>query len=127
MQTQVSTLICDSKLLKKVSLIISNLESVKRIIYIGDDGISDSEFSTSEDHLSVSSFADIEKLGKENPTQARYPSSDDIAVIMYTSGSTGLPKVCCVFLLHNDISSVIRESWSLTNSDEKLIDSIIAY
>lgn len=41
----------------------------------------------------ITSFSDVEKLGRENPLDADLPLSSDIAVIMYTSGSTGLPKV----------------------------------
>ncbi|KAK1324014.1 hypothetical protein QJS10_CPA02g00499 [Acorus calamus] len=37
-------------------------------------------------------FADVQRLGMESPIDADLPVSADIAVIMYTSGSTGLPK-----------------------------------
>jgi long-chain acyl-CoA synthetase len=38
------------------------------------------------------SFTEVEELGKTSHIDARLPSSSDTAVIMYTSGSTGLPK-----------------------------------
>ncbi|KAI3945069.1 hypothetical protein MKW98_009873 [Papaver atlanticum] len=88
-QTQVTTLICDSKQLKKLAAISSSLESIKHIIYFEDDDITvDSVFS----NLNLTSFSKVEKLGKENPAHPRLPSKTDTAVIMYTSGSTGLPK-----------------------------------
>ena len=41
----------------------------------------------------VASLNKVQELGKEKPSQANLPTSSDVAVIMYTSGSTGLPKV----------------------------------
>ncbi|KAI3695336.1 hypothetical protein L1987_78332 [Smallanthus sonchifolius] len=32
-------------------------------------------------------------MGQNNPLNARLPIKSDVAVIMYTSGSTGLPKI----------------------------------
>ncbi|KAI3851080.1 hypothetical protein MKX03_001083 [Papaver bracteatum] len=88
-ETQVTTLICDSKQLKKLAAISSSLESIKHIIYFEDDDITvDSVFS----NLNLTSFSKVQKLGKENPAHPRLPSKTDTAVIMYTSGSTGLPK-----------------------------------
>ncbi|RZC43856.1 hypothetical protein C5167_036802 [Papaver somniferum] len=88
-ETQVTTLICDSKQLKKLAAISSSLESIKHIIYFEDDDITvDSVFS----NLNLTSFSGVEKLGKENPVHPILPSKTDTAVIMYTSGSTGLPK-----------------------------------
>ncbi|MCD7455346.1 hypothetical protein HAX54_027887 [Datura stramonium] len=40
----------------------------------------------------VTSFSEVEKLGKSSPVQPILPIKRDIAVIMYTSGSTGMPK-----------------------------------
>ncbi|KAH0934659.1 hypothetical protein HID58_011776 [Brassica napus] len=92
-QTQVSTLICDSKQLKKLSAIQSSLKTVKNIIYIEEDGV---EVASSEVNglgdITVSSISEVEKLGKERPVEPSFPSKNGVAVIMFTSGSTGLPK-----------------------------------
>lgn len=45
----------------------------------------------------IRSFSDVERIGRENPVDADLPLSSDVAVIMYTSGSTGLPKVSKAF------------------------------
>lgn len=59
-----------------------------------DDIPSHSSLIQASSSWTISSFMEIEQLGRENPVDADLPVSADIAVIMYTSGSTGLPKVC---------------------------------
>ncbi|ONM20004.1 Acyl-CoA synthetase long-chain family member 3 [Zea mays] len=90
-ETQVSTLICDSKQLKKIPAISSKLQSLRHIIYIEDEPV-EAETLNQVKHLTTLSFTEVEELGKTSSVDARLPSSSDTAVIMYTSGSTGLPK-----------------------------------
>lgn len=91
MQTEVTTVICGQKEMKKLVEISGQLDTVKRVICMDDEF--SSNVSLVEESWSVISFAAVEKLGRENPADADLPLSADIAVIMYTSGSTGMPKV----------------------------------
>lgn len=94
-QTEVSTVICGHKELRKLIAISGQLDTVKHVIYIGEDSIS-TEVSLAKENTSwmITSFTEVERMGTEKPVDADLPLSSDLAVIMYTSGSTGLPKVC---------------------------------
>lgn len=84
-------MICGQKEFKKLVQVSGQLDSVKRVICLDDDIPSD---ASSVGHgWTITSFSDVKRLGKENPVDADLPLSADVAVIMYTSGSTGLPKV----------------------------------
>lgn len=92
-------MICGYKELKKIANISGQLDTVKRIICIDEEFQSDASLASGSSSWTLTSFLDVEKLGRENPVDPDLPLSADIAVIMYTSGSTGMPKVSMSFAI----------------------------
>lgn len=75
-----------TKALPKVS------EIVKTVVYWGK-GSEDSVGEIKNLGMNVYSWDEFIAMGKENAVEARPPKADDLCTIMYTSGTTGNPKV----------------------------------
>ncbi|KAK7321015.1 hypothetical protein VNO77_31080 [Canavalia gladiata] len=121
-ETEVTTVICGQKELRTLLNIRGQLDSVKRVICMDDDIPSDA--SSASYGWIITSFAEVEKLGREYPVDADLPLSADVAVIMYTSGSTGLPKG--VMMTHGNVLATLSAVMTVVPGLGKK-DSYLAY
>ncbi|KAJ6735812.1 LONG-CHAIN-FATTY-ACID--COA LIGASE [Salix viminalis] len=104
-ETEVTTVICGAKELKKLAEVSGQLETVKCVICLDDEIPTSASEMVQSGRWRVVSIVDVEKLGRENPVDAALPLSADVAVIMYTSGSTGQPKG--VIMTHGNVLAVV--------------------
>lgn len=90
-------MICGQKELSKLLGISGQLKTVKNVVCM--DEIPQSIINSEPNgNWKITSFAKVQLLGQECNVGAELPMSADIAVIMYTSGSTGLPKVGNIYV-----------------------------
>lgn len=112
---QVTTLFTQTSLFDVVKK-VSHVESLKNVVYTGT--VSDSDLDAvkqAQPHLTFYSIEEIRQLGVSNPCPAIPPSSDDLACIMYTSGSTGNPKG--VMLTHGNIVAAVAGAYELLKGE----------
>ena len=115
-QTQASVVVCDGKLLKTLTNVIGDCPTLKHVVTMGEpdaaqlDKLPKSVFQTNLD--------EVAKLGARKPLPARPPKPTDIAVLMYTSGTTGAPKG--VMLNHANVCATmsgLKDAGDFTNKD----------
>ncbi|GAA5949926.1 hypothetical protein JCM21900_005526 [Sporobolomyces salmonicolor] len=86
----------NANLLGTLASVVTDTPSLKVVIYDGPSKDIASgaleKIKSAHDGIEVYHFDDFIKLGKANPVEPNHPQPEDLACIMYTSGSTGAPK-----------------------------------
>lgn len=90
-ETEATHVITSQDLLPKLSKAIESMPSVNCIVYMESFKPPTSQFPKT---VRVLPFSQMEKMGEtaDPALSGETPQPDDIAIIMYTSGSTGIPK-----------------------------------
>ena len=93
LETKVDTILTSYELLPRLSKIISKCDNIRRIVVLEDQLEGCGDTTAIPESVEVVPFASLKKRGSESTMDdLEGPNSDDIAIIMYTSGSTGNPK-----------------------------------
>lgn len=104
-ETEVSTVITTHELLPKFKKILPKTPKVDTIIYM-EDQLRVTDTAGYKDGIRIIGYKEVLGKGKKSSIENVLPSPKDTAIIMYTSGSTGVPKG--VILSHQNMLATLK-------------------
>jgi long-chain acyl-CoA synthetase len=110
LQSEAKVMLVDPHLLKTASEPLKKAATVKHLIYndlssMGTDLAVIEKFKADHPNVQVQSWSDFIKLGAEHPAEPVRPDPESVFCIMYTSGTSGLPRG--VLVTHRNLMSAI--------------------
>ena len=104
-QTEVTHVITTHDLLPKFKNVLHKTPNVKHMIFL-EDQIHTTERAGYKAGVEIHSFSEVVSQGSTSKAVAVKPTINDPAIIMYTSGSTGIPKG--VVLPHEALITTVK-------------------
>jgi len=104
-QTEVEIVITNHELLPKFKNILSKTPKVAILVFM-EDQLATTATDGFKPGVNIIGFQEVLKLGQRSHSLATAPKPSDPAIIMYTSGSTGIPKG--VVLPHSALISTVK-------------------
>lgn len=114
-QAGVSCLVCGLKESQKALACVARCRSVRLVLLMDEPATSVNGPTATPAAVTVSSIAEVEARGEKSPMQPVPPQPDTLAVICYTSGSTGDAKG--VMLTHANMVANVCGELEATSSD----------
>ena len=128
-EPEVVGIFTNADLLPTLANVVDKTPTVKYVVYDGEPKEESlnllKEKLSSREGYKVLSITELRDQGKANPAEPNLPKADDVACIMYTSGSTGPPKG--VVLTHANLVSAIGAIELLLGEHLKPDDTFLAY
>uniref|UniRef100_A0A914WWP9 long-chain-fatty-acid--CoA ligase n=1 Tax=Plectus sambesii TaxID=2011161 RepID=A0A914WWP9_9BILA len=124
-ETEATTIVTTAELIPKVQKMVDKVASLKRAIYFlpTNPEADDPDLGHLRDRCEhVLSLEELEERGEDNPSDDAQPKTTELALIMYTSGTTGMPKG--VMLTHANVVAAVAGQGAgvnIINEDDTFI------
>ena len=118
----------NAELLPTLLKVLANTPSVKYVIYDGEADQTILESIRSLRAIQILNISELREIGKTKSVdilQSRLPKKEDMALIMYTSGSTGAPKGVCI--THANLVASVGAVYVLLGHHLTKDDTFLAY